>query len=42
VKDLCKKYELEKKDILSHCDLEPKKTCPNFDLHKLVAGWGWQ
>lgn len=41
LKDLCKKYGLEKKDILAHNDLDKGKTCPNFDLHKLIASWGW-
>lgn len=40
-KDICKRYALEKKDILAHNDLQPGKTCPNFDLHKLVSGWNW-
>lgn len=39
--DLCKKYGLEKSDILGHCDLNKNKTCPNFDLHKELASWGW-
>ena len=41
LKDLCKKYGLEKKDIVSHRDLQPGKTCPNFDLHKLLSSWIW-
>lgn len=39
--DLCGKYDLEKKDILAHRDLQPGKTCPNFDLHKLISSWDW-
>lgn len=39
--DLCGRFDLEKKDILSHCDLDKKKTCPNFDLKKLVSSWEW-
>lgn len=41
LKDLCKKYDLEKKDIVEHNDLQPAKTCPNFDLHKLLSSWNW-
>lgn len=41
VKDLCEKYDIEKKDVLAHHDLQPAKTCPNFDLHKLMSSWNW-
>lgn len=41
LRELCKKYDLEKKDIVGHCDLQPAKTCPNFDLHKLISSWDW-
>jgi N-acetylmuramoyl-L-alanine amidase len=41
LKRLCKKYGLEKKDILGHCDLQPAKTCPNFDLHAKLSSWNW-
>lgn len=37
----CKEYGLEKSDIVAHNDLDPNKTCPNFDLHALIATWGW-
>lgn len=39
--ELTQKYEIEKKDILGHCDLDKNKTCPNFDLKKLVSSWSW-
>lgn len=39
--DLCKTYGLEKSDILGHRDLQPLKTCPNFDIHKEISSWGW-
>jgi len=41
LKDICNRYALEKKDILAHNDLDPMKSCPNFDLHKLIASWDW-
>jgi len=41
LKDLCKKYELEKQDILAHHDLDANKTCPNFDVHELVSKYNW-
>jgi N-acetylmuramoyl-L-alanine amidase len=41
LKHLCEKYKIEKKDILAHHDLQPAKTCPNFDLHKLLSSWDW-
>lgn len=41
LKKLCEKYGLDKKDILAHADLQPAKTCPNFDLHALLASWEW-
>lgn len=41
LKELCKKYDLEKKDILEHNDLDKGKTCPNFDLHSLLSSWSW-
>lgn len=39
--ELCSKYDLEKKDILGHTDLDPLKTCPNFDVLELISGWNW-
>ena len=39
--DITQRHELDKKDILGHCDLDGGKTCPNFDLHKLVSSWEW-
>lgn len=39
--DICGRHELEKKDILAHNDLDGRKTCPNFDLHGLLASWEW-
>lgn len=39
--DLCSRYGLEKKDILAHCDLDPSKTCPNFDLHSWLSSLNW-
>lgn len=41
VKDLCKRYGLDKSDIVGHCDLDNHKTCPNFDVHALVSKWEW-
>ena len=38
---LTQKYNLDKKDILGHRDLNPGKTCPNFDIHTLISKWGW-
>lgn len=35
--DLCKRYALDKSDVLAHHDLEPMKTCPNFDVHAFVS-----
>lgn len=40
-RDLTLRYGLEKKDIVAHNDLDPGKTCPNFDLHALIASWSW-
>lgn len=39
--DLCSRHELNKIDILGHCDLDGKKTCPNFDIHGWLSGLGW-
>jgi N-acetylmuramoyl-L-alanine amidase len=39
--DICGRHDLEKKDILGHCDLDGGKTCPNFDLHQLLSSWEW-
>lgn len=39
--DICSRHDLEKKDILAHCDVNAHKTCPNFDLHALLASWQW-
>jgi N-acetylmuramoyl-L-alanine amidase len=39
--DITQRYDLEKKDILAHNDLDANKTCPNFDLHKLISSWKW-
>lgn len=41
VKNICQRYALTKQDVLAHHDLDPDKTCPNFDVHKLVSGWDW-
>ena len=38
--ELTQKYNLSKYDILGHRDLNKEKTCPNFDLHELIASWG--
>jgi N-acetylmuramoyl-L-alanine amidase len=40
-KELCKKYGLEKSDILGHRDLQSGKTCPNFDVHAMISKWEW-
>lgn len=40
-REKCLKYGLQKSDILSHCDLDVNKTCPNFNLQELVASWDW-
>lgn len=40
-KENCEQYGLEKKDIVGHTDLDKNKSCPNFDLHALLASWGW-
>lgn len=41
--ELCKglmiKYGISKDRVVGHCDLDPLKTCPNFDLKKLVDSW---
>lgn len=37
----CAQYDLDKKDIVAHNDLDRGKTCPNFDLHKLLSSWEW-
>lgn len=39
--DICGRHNLEKKDILGHCDLNGNKTCPNFDLHGWLSGLNW-
>lgn len=39
--DLCKRYGLSKLDVLAHNDLDSLKTCPNFDLLKLLSSWKW-
>lgn len=39
LKDICHRYSLEKKDILGHRDLQPAKTCPNFDVHEKISKW---
>lgn len=41
VKDVCKRHDLGKQDILAHHDLDAGKTCPNFDVHEVVSGWAW-
>lgn len=39
--ELCRKYGIEKSDIVGHHELDPKKTCPNFDVQKLISSWTW-
>lgn len=39
--ELTQKYNIEKKDILGHKDFDKSKTCPNFDVTKLVSSWKW-
>lgn len=39
--DICSRHDLEKKDILAHCDLDANKTCPNFDLHSWLSSREW-
>jgi N-acetylmuramoyl-L-alanine amidase len=41
LKDICERHNLEKKDILGHCDLDAGKSCPNFDIHSLVSSFNW-
>jgi N-acetylmuramoyl-L-alanine amidase len=41
LKDICFRYALGKQDIVAHNDLDPSKTCPNFDVHKLISSWEW-
>lgn len=41
LKDICKRHELSKQDILAHNDLDGSKTCPNFDVHALISSWEW-
>jgi N-acetylmuramoyl-L-alanine amidase len=41
LKDICKRHELTKQDILGHRDLDGGKTCPNFDVHALISKWNW-
>lgn len=41
MKDICKRHNLSKQDILGHCDLQPGKTCPNFDVHEVISKWSW-
>lgn len=40
-KEKCEKYNLKKTDILSHCELDNNKTCPNFNVIEIVARWSW-
>jgi len=35
--DLMVRYNLDKSDVVAHHDLQPGKTCPNFDVHAFVA-----
>lgn len=39
--DICKRHKLNKQDILAHHELDPSKSCPNFDLHKWLSGLEW-
>jgi N-acetylmuramoyl-L-alanine amidase len=39
--ELSQKYGLSKADIVGHGELDAFKTCPNFDVQKLIAGWPW-
>lgn len=39
--ELTQKYDLEKQDIVAHNSLDSKKSCPNFDLHAVLATWSW-
>jgi N-acetyl-anhydromuramyl-L-alanine amidase AmpD len=41
LKDICTRHGLGKEDVLSHKDLDPHKTCPNFDVHELVSKYNW-
>lgn len=38
---LCRKYGLEKSDIVAHHSFNPNKTCPNFDVLEKTSKWGW-
>lgn len=37
IEDKCKEYNLDKKDVYGHKELDSKKTCPNLDMDKLRA-----
>lgn len=41
VKDICERYAIQKQDVLAHNELNPDKTCPNFDLHHEISKWNW-
>lgn len=38
--DLCSRYDLQKIDILGHCDVMATE-CPGFDLHAWLATRNW-
>lgn len=40
-KSRCKHHDLDKSDIIGHCDLDPKKTCPNFPHREIISAWEW-
>jgi N-acetylmuramoyl-L-alanine amidase len=39
--DICERHELHKTDILAHCQLDQKKSCPNFGYAELISAWDW-
>lgn len=40
--DLLGRYDLDQTAILAHYELDPNKTCPNFNLSEWLNSLGWQ
>lgn len=37
IKDLCQQFKISPYSVYPHSYFEPKKTCPNFDVTRLIA-----
>ncbi|MGF1905290.1 N-acetylmuramoyl-L-alanine amidase [Aliivibrio salmonicida] len=39
ITDIASRHGIKEKDIVGHCDLDPKKTCPGFNVQQKLKEW---